>query len=377
MDPIFPNFMRNIVEDLLVVEDQLSDRDKETTRADYTQTLCIVAVSRCARLAYSVFIRDIDHPIRPTKAAIFAPEVHVNRVAAAAAVGNLEALRASVAHDTTLLWQRSLIFGHPLAAASAAGDLLMVQIFCKYFKRNARFEGIVEQKDAFEEAIEAAIAGRHRHITSFLLPLHKNTWPDVSESAFKGWLLAAVGACDIDLVYKVLGHGHYAKPATIGRAFNQAVERGYINIALLFCEKGFLPVSISYDRYSCPVGTAVRHQNLTLLKGLLDIGGDPNGPINTPLGIGHHLIPLVVAVRNWWVEGIEVLLRAGADPTLVPARNWNIALNTRLTKKNLDPALARDVRMALKRSAWKSTALSQNALSHIPDLFPSTGSRQS
>ena len=129
--------------------------------------------------------------------------VRSNYIAAAAAVGNLEALRSVLQSNVDEIWQWSPIFGYPLAVAAAGHHFQIVAAIVKHFEQTQESTDMADNQLQFTTAISATFEARNQEIALLLLRNLHAYGSFVALRTRKIWMLGAVSMRNGDLIHQV------------------------------------------------------------------------------------------------------------------------------------------------------------------------------
>ena len=116
-DTLIPRFLREICETACL---GLRDVDETSHLQTNTRTLCYAVAARLEIYLPTLFCMErADPPIWAVQEISGNP--WSNRVAAAAAFGNLQALRTALRGEVKNIWDESHLFGLPLVLAAEGG----------------------------------------------------------------------------------------------------------------------------------------------------------------------------------------------------------------------------------------------------------------
>ncbi|KAF3040689.1 hypothetical protein E8E12_005083 [Didymella heteroderae] len=101
----------------------------------------------------------------------YGEDVSSNYIAAAAAVGDLQALRNALQNNPDEVWQESPIFGYALAVAARGGHSKVVGAIVKHFEQTQERTHMSDHQRHFTEAVTAAFSARDQGIALLILQL--------------------------------------------------------------------------------------------------------------------------------------------------------------------------------------------------------------
>ncbi|KAF2118043.1 ankyrin repeat-containing domain protein [Lophiotrema nucula] len=314
LNTFLPNFMNRMITALT----QVAGDSNDATQNEYAKLLSHVFANTYEH-AYHLIIVNPTKPINANKAAGFAEGMSANLIAAAAAIGSLDAIRHFVAQDSKALWDKSVAFGYPLAAAALAGRDDMVMILYKHLLAVRKAGADKSTYKCLTPAIDAAIRGCQYKVANFLLRAIINYSKPLISAAYAKLLIASVRTGNVKFVSLILDCGVLPTQHTLASAFTLAVKDNHEEIATYFCTGGHIRINKFMDDYGVqsPLKTAVQRGRLELTKALLDMGAYPDGPSNIQEHHWYLHCPLEVAVKKRNVKIVQLLLECGAIPHLV------------------------------------------------------------
>ncbi|CAN9275110.1 unnamed protein product [Alternaria alternata] len=291
----------------------------------------------------------------------------VNLVAMAADLGDLYLLRTEAAKDRDSLWQESPAFGYPLDVAVYAGHFGVAKAIAQQAVTNQN-EDVVDlhhrygsrpEHISFRQAICTCIELQHCGIIDYLLHKYVEAFGFPTEACTAEWLDRAVTCGHKDMLRLLLCRPTQAGISTFYKAFETACRLSKVSLLHIFFPYSLggpgclainqvYPSSIKGYPSTYPLITAIRlaegRRMTTIIKKLLELGADPNGP-KYRAGLRR---PLYLATTGECVSGILSLLDAGANPYLINDARWIKVQRKRYGKQT---SKGKALRIALKRYA--------------------------
>lgn len=254
-------------------------------------------------------------------AADFRKDVASNYIAAAAAVGNLQALQKALGGEPDDVWEDSPAFGHPLVVASAGNHLEIVRAIVKYFENNQYRTHMAYYESQFYAAIDIALNNRYNDTTiAFLLlrVLHTYGSP-VENDKLICWMEKAARTEDGKTIHQVLALKRAFSPGPV-KQFKDACDSGNLTAVRMFINEGFVPLrcSLSMQYKDTPIQIAAGSQQPKVVEELLKMGANPDGDY-TPTVRDR---PLWIALNEKDRATMKVLLFYGANPEPI-LKHWD------------------------------------------------------
>ncbi|KAI4940470.1 hypothetical protein J4E86_010850 [Alternaria arbusti] len=315
-----PDFIRDVV----LAMSQWTANDVEETAL--RKALCEQFVRRhpdAFRYVTTRVSRLVGHYARS-----FSVTETANLVAAAAATGNLSALKHFARTEQRLLWSQSPAFGYPLDIAVYAGQDAVVKAIVQQAITNQsrKFAGrSYTEHYSFCEAIRTAIELKDIRMVKYLLSKYISAFGLAEEFCMKAWLKTTIEFGDEDVLKLILTVPSGYGPSIIYAAFETACRLAKPDLLhLLFgSEVSQTTLSINHVQgFTYPLLTAVEAcatlEDAIFIKELLKLGADPNGPAY----LADLDRPLVAAMRDSKTAACLILLEAGANPHLVACTRW-------------------------------------------------------
>jgi hypothetical protein len=157
-------------------------------------------------------------------------------------------------------------------------------------------------------------------MTTFLLNTYISAFGPATECCMKAWLDAAIIQDNASILTLLLSTSTQANISTIYNAFTTACRRVKPSLLPLFFAAG-IPNQVSLNRIygsTYPLLTAIDRDSTPIVKQLLKLGADPNGP-KYLAGLER---PLQAATRSGSKATCLPLLAEGANPWLVARSGW-------------------------------------------------------
>jgi hypothetical protein len=351
--PLLPNFIRNLVEELIKLTREEDEQENFTERL----TQSIINNHKSAWAA----VTGDEQSKRFLRAKSELTDLSTEtKVAAAATIGSLAALQALLRDkDQYFLYEPSLFILHPLAIAASEGHMNIVKAIVKHDIDHCGYSSCGWILWAWEKAIQMCLRNisKGADTLKFLLHMTANLCVATPKGEFKQFLRAAVATAKVDIVLAVLSIKCRSPTACYSDGFAQACEKKFWNIAQLFIERGFIHPNQEFfvnkeDRYECPLSWAAWHGGIGLVRYLLDKGADPSGTG----GVKNK--PIFRAMRHPRIT--KMLVEHGADP------NFSVHEVVRSS----------DLYRPKKLKVWKTTPVypklpsRHELLADAPTLFP-------
>ncbi|KAH7371706.1 hypothetical protein BKA66DRAFT_423647 [Pyrenochaeta sp. MPI-SDFR-AT-0127] len=246
-----------------------------------------------------------------------------NRVAAAAAAGNLERVQELAFRDHHLMWKKSAAFGYPLDAAVYAGHLNVVQVIAQHAVHENAQPGAKSpafSRRCFTLAICTGIELQRYEISKQLIQTYDYIFGFATHECMETWLQAAVKTGDERLARIVLNTDSQASIDCLYNAFDMSCRHDYAKIALQFFEAGRLRLDeVAHREY--PLLTAIFRNSMPVVQALLDLGANPDGPSY----LENIDRPLHAALKKEQAGICRLLFLHGAKLDLVPVSHNTIA----------------------------------------------------
>jgi hypothetical protein len=309
---LLPNYARSMVEELMTATGRSS--------TDYeTRNLYAAQIARTIADNYKdAFAALTAKPTRRiyhwTKYILEGSVENVDKVAAAAAIGNVSAVRTYLEDRDYDPYLDSEVFGNPLVIAASLGRLEMVRALSKIFVDDTE-EDVEKYPSAYRESIQvtpfhravnAALEGKHYNVASFCLKILSRYETARHMHEFFDWIEMAIRAGNVDLAEDVLRVRPKMAADCYSHGFSYACEKKQWDIARLFIDLGLLHVDQEFQYRSpggklhmimigatdCPLTMAILNGGLELVSHLLHLGADPDGLndlYNKPLYLAQRL----------------------------------------------------------------------------------------
>lgn len=302
-DRLLPRFLREMCETACL---GLRDVDETSRLQKNTRILCDAVAKRLEviDLPYLFFTERADPRIWAVQEISENP--WSNHVAAAAAFGNLQALRTALRGEVKNIWDESRLFGFPLVLAAGGGHFEIVRSILKQFEQIDHQRGIKEKSEQLTLAIEKALENRHVDVVLLLLRiLHvygPPTWPPDADR----WPRLAMHTRSIEVIEQV----RKVRWDYTVDAFRRACAVGDLKAVHMFLSEELVALHCVSSRFSLymPIHEAVKSRNAKVVEMLLEMGADPDG------GNMHNKSPLWIAVDNTDRDIVQLLLQYGANP---------------------------------------------------------------
>jgi ankyrin repeat protein len=277
---LLPHFIRDMTAHLM----DAADEHGEQTRRDYSRALSDTMANDYDHAFYCI-ADNIGSTHELNNGSCFNTQDLVNRTAAAAAVGNLYLFEEAGKQDQQVLWATSAAFGHPLKVASLRGHLHIVEALVEsaiaHCESN-RTSFPLNQK-VMIQAIGVALTRGHKAIVERLLEVYeKHIEATFNELCLKEWLPIVVRTGDYKLMRRFLAKIHplarYSDPIYAAFALNCTTLRSLV-MCRAFFEFGALELNAKRGAHRYPLHTAIKANNVKIIKQLLDLGANPNGGV--------------------------------------------------------------------------------------------------
>ncbi|KAF1935252.1 ankyrin [Clathrospora elynae] len=306
-----PDFLNGMLEGLL--EGLANNEKKNMKRTAYLRLLCELLVKRSGDTVWSFVTMTSAASTNKMSSIKFAKSIEISKVAAAAAVGSLDALRRGLQNDRQRLWEESDAFGYPLTLAAEGNHVEIVQAIVKSFEEYQHKYPASMPKPYFMLAIDAAMTERFIGIAALLLKIYHKYFPVLPQRYFDTWLAQAILTGNHDLIRSVKALKTVGGTAGYVMGFRMACEQGDAQIARMFIDDGHLDINqgLPYDTFPLEIAFNTGHANVVEL--LLRLGADPDGPHKR----WPHARLLWTAIAENKDQMVKLLLDWGANPHLV------------------------------------------------------------
>jgi len=355
-----PDFIRDVV--LAMSQWTASDVEETALR----KALCEQFVRRypdAFRYVTTRVSRLVGHYARS-----FSVTETANLVAAAAATGNLSALKHFARTEKRLLWSKSPAFRYPLDVAVYAGqDAVVKAIVQQAITNQSRdFAGqSYTEHYSFCKAVCTAIELKDIRKLKYLLSKYTSAFGLATECCMKAWLKTTIEFGGEDVLKLILEVPSRYGPSIMYAAFETACCLAKPDLLhLLFgSQVGQTTLSINHvEDFRYPLLTAVKAcatlEDVVFIKELLKLGADPNGPAY----LANLDRPLQAMKRDGGATACLVLLEAGANPHLVACTRW-VKIMRKLYPRNTEGGKA--LRNALKTCEKPKVARDEDFLAEI------------
>lgn len=317
-----PNFIKRTVNFLV----NSGSNHENSIQMYYTRVLCGLLVEEYY-WTFTFLVYNAFKPKFESKVRVFNAHGSEHKIAAAAAVGSLPALKVASEGNLDHLWTESVAFGYPLVIAASAGHFDIVLFMIKDFEKRCSTEPLDQQWVAIRNAISVALNRRHWKTAVLLLGFHAKLLPAALESDYVNWLKEAVKSGNGSVLSAVLGVKHTGGLRLMIDGFKLACRLGRPEIAILFIDRRIFTINEPLDLFGCPLSIASDGGKVAVVRKFLDRGATPDG-IAYPRYDGQHGYdrPLWRAVMFNHSAVIKLLLRRGANPKLVEnqwSKNWS------------------------------------------------------
>ncbi|KAJ4336134.1 hypothetical protein N0V95_008695 [Ascochyta clinopodiicola] len=284
------------------------------TRKQYERDLCRLLFKETTT---AKILLTIKSPARSTKysycVSLFDKDLFSNQIAAAAAVGDLQALRTALYNDPRRIWDKSPAFGYPLAATAAAGGHhKIVCAIVKHFEQTQEQIHMFDIRIQFSDAVHAGFEAGDVHTVLLLLRIFTEYGAPLTEDRLQLWTSKAVSMGNSKVIRQVL---KLRQLYTMESAFESACLSENIKAVREFIKKRLLPLhcSYSYATHQTPIYIATLFGSPKIVEKLIKSGSNPNGYFVR----SNDCHPLWIAIQKNEEGIVRVLLRHGADPELV------------------------------------------------------------
>jgi len=205
----------------------------------------------------------------------------VDEVAAAAAVGDLHALKLCVeAYGSDLLWDVSCALGYPLAAAAGGGHDDIVQHFLDYIKTNYRIRPREQYLAALVSAVEVSLLRGHTDTTIQLLDVYHQYFPAVPKRLRGSWLKKAIKNDRV-----------YAKVLALRTETTLREQLAELELACKANSADVLDSFLNKDRINLNQGYLRKRVSLQC-------------PLSVAVGVGHYLPVITLLHHGAHVDGV-------------------------------------------------------------------------
>ncbi|KAF1843182.1 uncharacterized protein K460DRAFT_341031 [Cucurbitaria berberidis CBS 394.84] len=307
---LVPKFIRAIMNELAIATGNESEGAAQSIR----HTLCKVLV-KYYKWTYFALTTIPSTALGISKLQHITIDNVPNRVAAAAAAGNLQAIRTFAEEDRSSIWGKSVAFGYPLVAATYAGHFHVVKAFVIQFITDLELDRLLAwqtERKPFSVAIRVAIQRQYSQILQYLVEKYVEAFGTASQRCMEKWLKAAVRTGRPEYVRLIVALRHHCSLLCIYDAFELSCKLNHPQVSRVFFEGNTLEVNeMLYHDF--PIGTAFEYGSLSVIKELLDLGANPDGP--RYIGDGNR--PLCEALYEEETEICCLLLEKGANIDLV------------------------------------------------------------
>ncbi|UPX12722.1 uncharacterized protein EKO05_0003261 [Ascochyta rabiei] len=283
------------------------------TQKQYERVLCRLLVKEGNGVKTLLTTKS---PGRPRKysydVSLYDKDVSSDYIAAAAAVGNLQALRTALDDDPCRIWDESPAFGYPLAAAAAGSHHEIVRAIVKHFEQTQEHIHMDYVQIQFRFALDAAFEAKDLHTALLLLQIFNEYGAPLGRNLLRSWTLKAVGTESGKVIRQVL---NLRQLSTVGSAFETACISENLKAVREFISEGLLPLHCSCSDTTChtPIHVAASFGSTEIVEELIHSGADPNGCFVRD----NKCRPLWIAILKNRKGVVRVLLRHSANPEFV------------------------------------------------------------
>lgn len=242
------------------------------------------------------------------------------RVAAAAAIGNLQVLRTALCRTPSKVWDMSYMFGYPIALAAAGGHLDVVRAIVKQFEKTHHRMKTDQWADQFNAAIQNAFRYNHQDIVLLLLRILDEYGPSIKKPDVSSWSEHArhTGNVEfIDQVRRLRRNYHLGSLRREDVVFTDACATNDLTTVRSFIDEGRLSLNciFSTEQPLTPIQLAARSRSANAVKLLLEMGSDPDA------GYKESACALKLAVEQSDHNMVRILIQHGARPKNV-LKEW-------------------------------------------------------
>jgi hypothetical protein len=355
-----PRFIRDIMR---AMRTWVTD---DTAAVSLRKALCELFVRNCSD-ALKCVLNDFNKIGLLLQDTISATNT-VNLVAAAAATGNINALRHFATVKKSSLWARSPAFGYPLDAAVYAGQTAVVKAMTQQAITNqSQAVATISYTEhlAFREAVCTGIELGDSEMVVDLLRKYNDAFGLPTKACMKAWFDKAITSGNEEMLRLMLTMRSKAGKSTIYSAFEKACDLAKPVLIRLFFDpnlsKNYLSVNeIHGNAYPLLTAVNVIARSVIVVTTLLKLGANPNGPAYLA-GLDR---PLRVAAR--WGRGAAclALLEEGANPNLVTNVGWMKSAKKSFGK---DTKTGKALRIAQKLCEKPRAARDENFLVEVKE----------
>lgn len=291
------------------------DCDRKS-RQKNTRTLCYSVVQRSWNINY-LLERKFPNERLISKFSEDIPNAHV---AAAAAFGNLHALRTALRYEKGSVWNKSLVLGRPIVLAATGGHFQAVRAIVKDFEKTHNETQGHKWTDHFSVAIDIAFRNLHLDIVLLLLRIYNAYGPAIDLLQAERWSEYAMPTGNVDVIDQTqrLRRNSRSPSSTRTEAaeFRHACENNDLAMVRMLVEEGRVSLDCILSKAvpDHPIYQAVVSRNAEAVKLVLDMGSDPDIGLNSSLSLAIHNVDLDI---------IQLLLQYGANPEK-KLEHWNL-----------------------------------------------------
>jgi hypothetical protein len=319
-----PDFLNKLLNWLL--EGTPGSTAKDRKRAEYLAVLCESMVKRQPQSIWNLVSTKATSKTNQPDLSLFDNPHRSTKIAAAAAVGDLCALRQALPSVKEAIWNRSYIFGQPLALAAAGNHLAIVRAVTHYFEFNQHLKPSCKSEKTcltFAAAIDAALAGNCTLVAQVLIQIYNAYFPVLPRGQYSIWRSAAVQTGDLNLTRMVMRLKTFENTYTYYTAFQMACQQGNVQAVRIFIEDGHINIDQEIDsrHRQCALRYAVEFGDVAVVEELLNMGADPNGPW-PGIYLSDTRVPWCAVERNN-APMLKLLLDRGASPEHVQEK-WDL-----------------------------------------------------
>lgn len=279
----------------------------EPSRKKNTRTLCYAVVQRFPKnMIFLLQWRNSGGGVFK-----FSKADTNTHVAAAAAFGNLHALRIALRHEEGSVWNESVVFGRPIVLAATGGHFQVVRAIVKDFEKTYYETQGYKWTDQFSAAIDVALRNRHLDIVLLLLRIYNAYGPAIDQLQAERWSEYAMLTGNVDVIDRIQRFRRNSRSPSLTRTeaaeFRHACENNDLAMVRMLIEEGRVSLDCILSKAvpDHPIYQAVLSQNADAVKLVLDMGSDPDVGLKSSLSL---------AIHNVDHDIIQLLLQYGANP---------------------------------------------------------------